>query len=189
MNLSKAFTRRERVLLVIMSIVLLCGAYFFLVHQPVEAQKADLIVAAAEAENERILLDAKVTKIAEMEAELAELPKGAAPTPDYDNLQPVVNHLNAVMASTLDYTMSFQPVVLPEEGHIVRRAIDMTFTCSDYAAAHDIISQLHYGPFRCQLDNLSVSAERTDGTSTDYTPALPVSQTEVSLTITYFENK
>ena len=189
MNLSKAFTRRERVLLVIMSIVLLCGAYFFLVHQPVEAQKANLISAAAEAENERILLDAKLTKIAEMEAELAGLPDNLAPTPDYDNLQPVVNHLNAVMASTLDYTMSFQPAVMPEEGRIVRRAIDMTFTCSDYAAAHDIITQLHYGPFRCQLDNLSVSAQRTEGMEGDFTPALPGSRTEVSLTVTYFESK
>ncbi|MEG0824809.1 MAG: hypothetical protein RSC89_03975 [Oscillospiraceae bacterium] len=189
MNLSKAFTRRERVLLVIMGIVMVLGAYFLLVHLPVEAQKTELVAAAAEAENERIVLDAKTQKLAEMKAELTGLPNNLAPTPDYDNLQPLVAHLNAVLAATMDYNLNFQPVVMPEEGRIVRRTISMTFTCGSYDAALDIISKLHDGPFRCQMDNIMMSAQRADRMAQNNTPALPNSQTEVSLSVTYFENK
>ena len=192
MNFSKQFTRREKVLLVIMALVLVLGAYFWLVQEPVSQQTAALRAAQADAETELIVLEAKAQSLEQMRSELDELkaqPGTLAETPRYDNLQHVIALLNTAMANTGDYTLSFQPVETPEEGNIVRRVIDMTFTCGSYDAARSVVKTLHDGPYRCQISTITAAPVRDEKQAGDApASALREGAVQITLTITYFES-
>ena len=98
-----------------------------------------------------------------MERELEEL--FSADTPplsiaDYDNLQPVMFELNAILASTDDYSLSFSSVDASQS--IVRRSISLAFTTPSYESAKAVLQQLHDSAFRCMLDSLALSISRAD---------------------------
>ncbi|MEG2537848.1 MAG: hypothetical protein RSA45_07905 [Hydrogenoanaerobacterium sp.] len=187
MNLSKAFNRREQTLLIIMCLLMLFGAYFIFVQRPIEAQNAAITIAHEEADSKRILLDAKVKKLKKMKAELDSIPEGIAEMPNYDNLQQVISHLNSVMSSTLKYSINFRPVLVSKDTDIVRRYIDMNFTCPDYSSARACVLQMHDGYYRCQINNLTFNTELNGELATDDVSSIQGLPVQVSLAITYFE--
>lgn len=191
MEFTRKFTRREKVLLVIMAIVMVAGAYFWFVQMPLSAQMLEIQTAQADAESELIVLQAKARRQNEMEAELEKLKSSTiyAETPKYDNLQAVITTLNSIMAETNDYSLNFQPVVQAEDGNIIRREISMKFTSGTYDQARRVITRLHDGAFRCQISDLSISAIAPADAGQGYVATLDKNSVDVSLTITYFESK
>lgn len=188
--LSRQLTSTEKVLLVILVLILLGGAYYWFVQVPVTDQHDKILAQQQQVEDDRALVDAKAQKLIQMKQELADMDAANdvyVETPDYDNLQSVIEMLNTIMPSTTDYTLNFQPVEKPESGNIVRRAIDMTFSCASYEQARDVIDRLHDGPYRCQISQLAIGANKAEGAASDAVAVLGGSETVVSLTITYFE--
>lgn len=190
MNLSKQFTRREKVLMVILAVLLLAAGYFWLVHQPVETALASIAQQQANADDLIMVLEIKSKRLDEMRAELETIRSdpGTVEIPTYDNLQKVMIFLNKTLAATTDYDLSFQQVVMPEAGNIIRRTIDMTFQCPSYTAARAVATQLHASPYRCQLGDLSIlPAANENGVSRS--DDLTQGAVSVSLSITFFELK
>lgn len=186
MSFSKQFTRREKALLVLLAVVLLAACYYWFVQQPIAAALERIEVERGEAQAEQIVLDAKARRMEEMRAELERLhaqPGGLAETPAYDNLQNIITQFNAILAASSEYNLNFQPVVMPEEGNVVRRVINMNFTCGSYDAARDLVQRLHDGPYRCQIGSIAVSPAAAGGGGA----SLNQGPVQVSLTITYFE--
>ena len=111
---------------------------------------------------------------------LSEIPK-------YDNLQQVMDFLNTVLSSASEYTLSFQGLQQPEDGGILRRAMQMTFITLSYDGARSMIEQLQNCPYRCQLSDFSISPVSAGGQSKDAASLLdgPV---QVSVTVTFYEN-
>lgn len=187
MSFSKQFTKREKVLLVLLAVLLLAACYYWFVQQPIANELERIEMERSEAQAEQIVLDAKAQRLEEMRAELELLfaqPGGLAETPAYDNLQNIITQFNAILASASEYNLNFQPVEMPEEGNVVRRVINMNFTCGSYAVAQDMVQRLHDGPYRCQIGPLAIAPAATvgaDGASLNRGPV------QVSLTITYFE--
>lgn len=181
MLLSKQFTRREKVLLVILSLLLIGAAYFFGVHRPVTEALEKLYIQQADAEAQITVLDVKERRMSEMEAELEAIfaMPNTAETPKYDNLQQLMLFLNAILASTSDYDLNFQPVQAPEDGRVVRRVIDMTFTSPSYTAARAVVEDLRDCTFRCQLGALTMAPAGTEN--------LTEGAVQVKLQLTFFE--
>ncbi len=192
MGLSKQFSMREKVLLVIMAVVLLCGLYFWCVHKPLLAEMERIRIEQVDADDELTLVTAKAKQLQEMRAALEEIHKTAAwaqQTPAYDNLQGVISLLNGVMADASTYQLSFQPVAMPEEGNVVRRVIDVTFTAPGYAQASRVVQRLHDGPYRCHIGTISFAPVLPEAAPAGYTSTLSAGGVTVTLSITYFENR
>ena len=93
-----------------------------------------------------------------MERELEEIfsrPEQPVSLAAYDNLQPVMMELYAILDGAEDYSLSFGTVDTSES--IVRRSISLSFTSRSYEAARDILEQLSGSAYRCLLDSVSIS--------------------------------
>lgn len=156
--MKRKLTAREWILLGVLAVLVVVSGYIMLFYVPVTTQRDN---ALAEAETCRLELEAAQLRLGEkqrMERELEEIfsqsenPLSLAP---YDNLQPVMMELNAILAGTDDYSLSFGTV--DAEQPIVRRSISLTYTAGSYAGAKDILQQLHDSAFRCMLDSVNIS--------------------------------
>ena len=154
----RQLTPREWMLLGVLGILLVISGYIGLFYMPMTSERDRCI---SEAENCRVQTEAAEVRLSEkrrMERELKEI-FDANPNPlsipDYDNLKPVMFELNSILAAADDYTLTFGTVDTSET--IVRRGISMSFTCSSYASAKEVLEKLHDSSYRCMLDNLNVS--------------------------------
>ena len=99
MKLSKQFTRREKILLVILALLLLAAVYFWVVHLPVTETLADVQAQKEDISANLMVLEAQQQRMEKMQAELDEIlsQPNVAEIPKYDNLQRVMDFLNTVL--------------------------------------------------------------------------------------------
>lgn len=158
--MKRHLTLRESVLLGILAAVLLFSCYLMLFYMPVTAELERL---EGETELCRVELTAARQRLEEkerMERELKELfarPEPPLEMPAYDNLQQVMFELNATLASTQEYSLSFGTVNAEES--VVQRRISINFTSGSYEQAKAVLRQLHDSVYRCMLDDLHLSLD------------------------------
>ena len=177
--LNRSFSTREKVLLLILAIVLVVGAYYFLVVKNV----ADTLAAnQAELEEVQAQIDAQ-TALAQartrMESELSELGDGQS-LPEvavYDNIRNELNELNGLMASATSYDLTFDQPRL--DGDLVRRDVKVSFTVPDYRSALDMVSKLENGSYRCLINDVTLTGKLLADGSVDGVAA--------TLDVTYLE--
>lgn len=154
----RQLTTREWLLLALLGVLLLVSGYMLLFYMPQTAQRDRCLQEAAD---RRVEIEAAQLRLEEkrrMEQELEALFSSGTPPlsiADYDNLQPVMFELNAILAATEDYSLSFSTVDASQP--IVRRSISMSFTTGTYESAKAVLQQLHDSAFRCMLDSVNVS--------------------------------
>ena len=168
--MKRSLTAREWILLGVLAALALVSAYVTMFYMPMTARRDS---AVSEAELFRTQIEAAQLRVEEkrrMERELEEIfardadPVGLAP---YDNLQPVMMELHAILSNAADYSLSFGSVDAEEP--IVRRSISLTFTSGSYEGAKDILQQLHDSAYRCMLDSVAVTADQEEGVSVNST--------------------
>ncbi len=189
MKLTRQFTRREQVLLLILAALFLFAVYFLGVHLPVnealERTRAEREAVSADV----AVLEAKQQHMDRMRQELGVILSQPHVTeiPTYDNLQRVMEFLNTILSPAEDYSLSFQGPRQSEDSAILRREMQMSYVSPSYPAAREVLERLQNCPFRCQLSALSMEPFAGDGQSnTD--AALTDGPVQVSLTVTFFEN-
>ena len=154
----RQLTTREWLLLALLGVLLLVSGYMLLFYMPQTAQRDRCLQEAAD---RRVEIEAAQLRLEEkrrMEQELEALFSSGTPPlsiADYDNLQPVMFELNAILAATEDYSLSFSTVDASQP--IVRRSISMSFTTGSYASAKAVLQQLHDSAFRCMLDSVTIT--------------------------------
>jgi len=156
--LSRKFTKREKVLLLILALLLVGELYYLLVHRRVEN---DLMEAQSRLEEATVSYNIESARTAKKNGMLkaiqeAQKNEGVHPLPDYDNSTNVVAYLNGVMASTDEYNLIFDAVSF--SNYVAMRPINMNFTCQGYPAVRNIVTQLENGPYYCEVTGLSMSA-------------------------------
>ncbi len=190
MKLSRQFTRREQVLLVILALLFLFAVYFLAVHLPVTEALEQARTEQETISADLMVLEAKQQRMDQMQQELDAIlaQPNVAEIPDYDNLQQVMDFLNTVLGTTGEYSLSFQGLQQSEDSAILRREMQMTYVSPSYGAALEVMEQLQNCPFRCQLGGLTMTPSTQDGQSRDMDAALTDGPVQVSLTVTFFEN-
>lgn len=177
----REFTQREKVLLLLLTVLLMALGYVKLFFEPLQANLAAAQARQAEAENTLLVEQVKLSRMQAMEAELEALKASGnvqdAALPPYDNVENVMVQLNAILSAAQDYSLTFQEVAFGEDG-LASRPIQMTFTAGRYDAARSILNDLYHCYYRCSLDSVAVSAEE------DVSRNSPVT---VSLTVTFYE--
>lgn len=162
--MKRQLTVRERTLLIVLGIVALVGAYVTWVYTPLvnERERCDSEVLVLQDQVE--IMKSTVQKQEQMERELEEIfERNPNPLslPDYDNAEPMMRELHAVLGNAQSYSLAFGAV--DTSATVARRSITMTFTASDYASAKRILTQLDRNSYRCMLDGMSLNFGYRDG--------------------------
>ena len=175
-GLSRDFTLKEKILLLILAILLIGFAYYRFVDTPV---REGIASAKGEQEMMRIELAAverKAASLEKMKSELDSITKqgDVAYMPSYNNGRNVNRLLNDVLGP-LDYAVNFTQ--LTRTGNQIRRNVSLQFTSPDYETMETVLRELSESEYRCLLNDLkgSVNTQRDGGTIT------------VNLTATFFE--
>ncbi len=156
--LNRAFSRREKLLMVAFVVILLVGLYILLVHYPIVNRTQEIAQESEELLFQQDVANSYLATYNNMKAELDEIFKipedELTELPVYDNIQTLMLHLNRIFDGT-DPSLSFDAVRIA--GNIASRTVRFSFSATDYAHAREVIDDLTGTGFRCLLDSLSFS--------------------------------
>ena len=159
--MSRDFTLKEKILLIILTAILLGAVYYLAVDRPVRSALSE---AASQQENlntELLVLQQKAAALAKMQNELNTIQGNASygQMGSYNNAKAELEELNQVLQDADTYDISFSNVT--RDGDLIRRTFSLTFSASDYNKAEDLITRLCEGQWRCLISNINfVSQEK-----------------------------
>jgi Tfp pilus assembly protein PilO len=158
--LSKDFTQREKILLVILAILLVLVFYYYAVDMPLRNQEEILNSQKSALETDVQVAEAKVAEYEKMEETLKNLDANASRMESYNNRTNEINFLNDLLAKTSAYSIGFSPVTV--EGNQVRREFSLSYTCGSYSEAMDLLKQLSQCKYRCLISDVSCAPVNTN---------------------------
>ncbi|MEG1167372.1 MAG: type II secretion system protein GspM [Gordonibacter sp.] len=177
--MSRAFTKREKIMLLVLAVVLVAASYYLFVVQNVANTKASNAAQLQEVQDQIAAQDTVAAMREKMQSELEKmgqvekLPVIAT----YDNLRNELDQLNAALASTSSYDLKLTQPVLT--GETVRRVVTLTFTTPSYDAATAVLEALQNGKYRCVITDFSMTGKMlADGT---------IESVSSTLNVTYYE--
>ncbi len=152
--MSRDFTLKEKVLLGILFVLLLCAAYYWLVYVP-----CSNAIAAANADRDKTAVDltiarAKEDQLIAMQKELDSLGElqYASRMPSYNSSNEELSLLNGILMAADDYAVSFASA--SRNGDQIRRNFTMQFKTRNFATAKDIIRRLSESELRCLIGDI-----------------------------------
>ena len=192
--MNRAFTTREKVLLVILAVLIIGIGYFKLLLEPINTSIENYRNMTASEQDEILVNTALLQKKKQMETELEELFASGDPTPIpvYDNSGNLLVELHRILDRSLDYSLNFSGVSTMDVEYLVRRPVSLTFQASTYAQARAIINELHDSDNVNCISDLSM---QINNGNQDYTNEIIHWDEDddsdyyitVSLVITYYE--
>lgn len=176
--LSRDFTLRERLLILVLAIILVGLFYYQFVDQPV---RTALNSAKAEQQSLQMELEAarvQVERVNSMRSELDEIEASGAKSrmESYNNSKKELALLNDVLAAATDYTISFAEVTRDKDQ--IRRDFTLQFIAQDYATVEKILAELAKSPYRCLVGDIQCSGSSR---------SMEDDRINVSVTATFFE--
>ena len=163
-----SFSKREKVLLVVLAILLVGALWYLLVYQGTQTRTQQ---AQQELESAQATLSTQEDQLASMttmQKELDSLKSSgtAVPLPDYDNQSNVLAELNTILGSVNTYSLSFAEPAVDDNG-IVRRTVTLSFGCADYATARATLDAIEASQYRNQIQTCAISSSGSTSTSTN----------------------
>ena len=163
--LSRDFTRTEKILIAVLALILLALVYYQFVDKSV---RQSITNAESEAQMLQTQLDAVQVKLATAQKiknnmDQLEAEGNLSWMGSYNNSKEELRFLNDILASTLNYSISFSNVT--RAGDQIRRSFSLTYRTPSYKAARDIMIQLLEGKNRCLISNVSCSIGRDGSVS------------------------
>jgi len=161
--MSRDFTRTEKILIVVLALILLGLVYYQFVDKTV---RASITNAQSEAQMLQTELDAAQARLAaaqNVKRSMDELEVSGQKSwmGSYNNSKAEVTFLNAILADTLQYSVTFSNVT--RTGNQIRRSFTLEYRTGSYASAHEIMARLSQSHDRCLVSDASCSQEN-DGT-------------------------
>ena len=192
--MNRAFTTREKVLLVILAVLIIGIGYFKLLLEPINTGIENYQNMTAAEQDEILVNTALLQKKKQMEQELEALFAEGDPTPIpvYDNSGTLLVELHRILDKSLDYSLNFSGTSPMDVEYLIRRPVSLTFQTGSYEQARAIINELHDSDNVNCISDLSMQVNNGNLNSrneiihwdldddTDY-------WVTVSLTITYYE--
>lgn len=181
--LSRDFTIREKILIILLVLVLIGIGYyrFFLLptNESIERAKSETEIL----ENDYLIVDAKIKQLEKMQAELDKLNEEGSMKymPSYNNGKAVRQLLNDVLGG-LEYSITFQN--LTRSSDQVRRIITIQFSAPDYTTVRRVLSELVNSEYRCMIGDLNCTPETRNSYSDG---GSYITGYSVSATVTFYE--
>lgn len=184
--MNRPFTTREKVMLVILSLLIIGICYYKFLLEPINDQIEQYNQMAAGEQDIITQNMALIQKKKEMEQELeaifAENPD-PDPIPNYDNSGVLMVEIHSILDGTVDYTLSFSDTSLLSGGYLLRRPVELEFSVTTYSQARSIINRLHDSKNINQISDLSITRVNRETKQIDE----DVDTIRVKMVITYFE--
>ena len=157
--LSRDFTTKEKVLLVVLVVILVGLVYFQFVYKPVSAS---IEKAKNQKENLQSELEAVQTRISlltKMKNEVDNITEEGTlkAMPSYNNSKNVNKLLNDVLGD-MDFALVFSPV--EKDGDQIRRPVQLTFNTPDPNTVKDVFTQLTGGEYRCLIGEVTCAPKK-----------------------------
>ena len=190
--MNRAFTTREKVMLVILVVLIIGIGYFKLLLEPINAKIEDYQTMQATEQDEILVNATLVQQKRQMEKELEALFENGDPTPIpvYDNSANLLVELHQILDSSTEYTLNFSGTSPMDVEYLIRRPVSLTFRTASYGQARNIINKLHDSENTNAISDLAITF---NGNSSEilYWNQLEESDEDypisVSMTITYYE--
>jgi len=161
--MSRDFTRNEKILIVILALILLGLAYYQFVDKTVRGSIVNAQSEASMLETELAAAQARLAAAQQVKNSMDELEASGQKSwmGSYNNSKAEVTFLNAILADTLQYSVTFSNVT--RTGDQIRRSFTLEYRTDSYASAHEIMARLSQSHDRCLVSDASCSQEN-DGT-------------------------
>ena len=158
--LSRDFTAKEKLLLLLLGLILVGLAYYQFVDRPV---REALDIAHAEAESltaELQTVEAKLARMRRMRSEMEDVTAGgtASEMGSYNNSKAEIAILNDILQDAQEYTITFANVT--RDGDQIRRNFTLQFTTDSYETMEYMLSALSESHYRCLIGDLRCTATR-----------------------------
>lgn len=161
--MKKEFTRREKILLLVLAVLVIGLGYYKFVLQPINSKISDYRNMESELQLEYEQNQIKAARINMMEKEIqkAQADGIKRTVASYDNSVNLMPELYRIMKSSIDYSLDFGELVF--ENDIVKRPVEITYDTSTYKQARAIIDKLYSSQYAMQVDDLTIQTrEATD---------------------------
>lgn len=175
---SRDFTLKEKIIILILSLVLIVALYYFVVDRPVRNAVTNTVSEREDLEVQLTALNQKVSSLQQMQSEMDSYSGDSASGKmgSYNNSKAELDELNELLKNTESYDISFDAVT--RSGNLVRRSFSLTFTASDYAQAEELITNLCEGEWRCLVSDISMASSDSN---------LSQGNVEVGINATFYE--
>lgn len=159
-TIGREFTRREKLLLLILSLVLVGLAYYQFVDRPVRESLTNAHAERDSLSAELTTVQAKLKVMRRMREEMEDITAGgtASEMKSYNNSKAEIKLLNDILDGTPDYSITFANV--QRDGDQIRRNFSLRFTAEDYETLERIIEDLTKSPYRCLVGDLKITGAR-----------------------------
>ena len=155
--MSRDFTTKEKLLILVLILILLGLVYYHFVDQNVRASvansesEAQMIQTQLDTAQQRVMyLQNLQNKMDALKAEGHLSYMGS-----YNNSKAEVAFLNDILADTQQYTVDFANVT--RSGNQIRRSFTLRYQTADYAAAQAVMKKLCAGENRCLVGDVRCS--------------------------------
>ena len=167
--MSHQFTKKETVLLLLLTALIMGLLYYQFVYKDIQNKKAMYDTAAIE--DEILSEQTKRAQIDKMKKEIEENQnnENAGYVATYDSQKAEITSLNDILAEADTFSLGFDKATAVDDA--VRRNINVSFTAKDYRTAKAIISALHDSEYRCLIRDLTITANKTDNAALDLAAA------------------
>ncbi len=158
--MSREFSLKEKLLLLLLSLILVGLAYYQFVDRPVRAALTSAQEEAQALSTELTAVEAKLARMHRMRDELEDVTSGgsASEMSSYNNSKAEIALLNDILSNTLQYAITFENVT--RDGDQIRRNFSLQFTMDSYDGVEAILSALNESRYRCLIGDVRCSASR-----------------------------
>lgn len=177
--MSRDFTTREKIMLLVLTLILIAIGYYVLIDQPIRTSINEAKSQQEELETEMMLLQTKAASLSRMQSELDSIEASGSlgKMGSYNNSKAELDELNQILQDATTYDISFSDVT--RDGDLIRRAFSLSFSASDYDKAADLVNRLCTGEWRCIVSDIRYAATEGDD--------LNVGGVSVGVTATFYE--
>lgn len=176
--MSRDFTTREKIMLLVLTLILLAAGYYAVIDQPIRTAINEAKSQQDELNTELMLLQTKAASLSRMQSELDSIEQSGSlgKMGSYNNSKAELDELNQLLQDANTYDISFSDVT--RDGDLIRRSFSLTFSASDYDKAADLVNRLCAGEWRCIVSDLRYVAAGDD---------LNTGSVNVGVTATFYE--
>ena len=152
--LSRDFTLREKILLIVFCLILLALAYYRFVYVPCSDAIANARADRDMYQTELLSAMTKEAQLRRMKTELDSLGElqETSRMDSYNNSKAELSLLNSVLEAADKYSVSFASVT--RDGDQIRRNFSLQFTTGSFDAAKQIIACLSESEYRCLIGDM-----------------------------------
>ncbi len=151
--LSRDFSTREKILLVILLVIIITGAYYLFVWRTVDDQILSIRSQNSSMESQLTIATAQVERLQAM-SEQIDNDILRSYMPSYNASKQELDFLHGTLAETEDYMINF--TYINREGDQISRGFNLQFTARDYAQAKKIIKALEDSEIRCLIGDYKI---------------------------------